>query len=132
MRTVRIFRARTRAMQFTAVGLLTVLPTFAGTLYVWPGSPAPSPPFTNWATAAHNIQKAVDAAPPGSLVLVTNGVYANGGRPANGGLNNRVALDKPVTVQSVNGPEVTLIVGEEARVSTDDYGFLWIDLAKNS
>ena len=27
--------------------------------------------------------------------------------------------------------ESTLIVGEEARVSVDDFGFLWIDLAKN-
>lgn len=78
--------------------------------YVWAGSGDPRPPYTNWATAAHVLQDAVDAAGPGALVLVTNGVYSSGGRAAFEYLTNRVCISLPVTVQSVNGPEVTVIL----------------------
>ena len=80
--------------------------------YVWTNSPTPSAPYTNWATAAHTIQEAVDAASTNDTVLVTNGVYATGGAP-NGSpaMSNRVYLTKGITVQSVNGPSVTLIKG---------------------
>ena len=85
---------------------VTISSNDPSTLYVWQGSPNPTPPYLTWETAATNIQDAVDAAWPGETLLVTNGVYAAGARTG-----NRVAVDKAVAVQSVNGPLATVIDG---------------------
>jgi hypothetical protein len=69
------------------------------------------PPFTDWATAATNIQDAIDASAALDLIWVTNGIYSVGGRAVGGSLTNRVTLDRRLTVQSVNGPEVTIVQG---------------------
>ncbi len=83
------------------------------TLHVWTNSPLPTPPYESWATAAHTIQDAVDAAINFDLVLVTNGFYTSGGAVAEGSLlTNRVMVDKEIRVQSVNGPAHTFIVGQ--------------------
>ena len=79
------------------------------THYVWQSSPGPLPPYGNWTTAATNIQDAVVSAGPGDLILVTNGLYQTGGMFFSG--SNRVSIYKPVTVRSVNGPDVTVIKG---------------------
>ena len=48
---------------------------------------------TNWATAKHTIQAAVDLATFRDTILVTDGVYAEGGAVADGSvLTNRVCL----------------------------------------
>jgi hypothetical protein len=73
-----------------------------------------TPPFTNWATAATNIQDAVDAAVAADEVVVTNGTYATGGRLAAGD-PTRLVMDKPVNVRSVNGAQFTTIIGAGGR-----------------
>ena len=103
--------------------LLSAASASAATRYVWQDSPSPAPPYTNWATAAHVIQDAVDAALPGDEIVVTNGIYATGGRAVGTNvLVNRVAVDKPLTVRSVNGPEVTIIQGYQVPGTTNGDG----------
>src|SRR3954462_9739818 len=71
------------------------------------------PPFTDWSTAATNIQAAVNTAAAGDQVWVTNGVYETGASlDPQGQLSNRVAITKAVIVRSVNGPEATVIAGD--------------------
>jgi hypothetical protein len=71
----------------------------AATHYVDVNSTNATPPFTNWATAATNIQDAVDAAVAGDEVVVTNGTY------------HPVVVNKPLNVRSANGPQPTTIDG---------------------
>jgi hypothetical protein len=82
-----------------------------GLHYVAADSADPVAPYASWATAARTIQDAVDAAGTGGTVLVTNGTYAAGGRTVYGTVTNRVAVIKPLTLRSVNGPQFTVVDG---------------------
>jgi hypothetical protein len=88
--------------------------------YVNVSNATPASPFDSWAKAAINIQDAVDVAPPGALILVSNGVYGVGGRSAPAGwVTNRVTIAKAVTVRGVNGPSVTMIRGAKDPLTTN-------------
>lgn len=104
-----------------ALGLFLAIPlgAAAATLYVDLNSGSPTAPYSSWATAATNIQDAIEAAAPGDLVLVTNGIYRSGGKAMAGDLISRVALDKAIIVQSVNGPDATIIEGNWNPIVTN-------------
>lgn len=104
--------------------LLAPFPAAAQTNhFVWRNSPAPAAPYTNWATAAHDIQSAIDASANGDIVWVTNGLYDAGGRTnahyAAAGQTNRVVITNAVTLISVNGPGVTAIKGARDPAATN-------------
>ena len=81
--------------------------------YAAQGGQAPAYPYTTWATAASNIQDAVNAASPNATVWVgagrytvpTNAVISDGG-------TNVIYLDKLLTLRGYSGiPEDTVIDG---------------------
>ena len=93
------------------------------THFVMLGSTNPVAPYERWETAAGDIQSAVDAANvPGAMVIVADGVYDTGGWAVDGQMTNRVAVTKPLILQSVNGPAATSIVGYQVPGTTNGDG----------
>jgi hypothetical protein len=99
----------------STLSLLSIVVSLAWTCqaqhYVDAAGTNPVSPYSDWTTAATNIQDAVDASVAGDQVFVTNGVYQFGGRIVYGSSSNRVAITQPITVASINGPAVTVIQG---------------------
>jgi hypothetical protein len=104
----------------TAILLVSALNATATIRYVDLNCTNATPPFTNWTTAATNIQDAVDAAVVGDEIVVTNGVYASGGRAVYGTMTNRVAINKALLLRSLNGPSVTFITGQPSPGTTNN------------
>jgi len=63
-----------------------------------------SRPFTTWATAATDIQSAVDVAGAGDTVLITNGTYIPG---------SSITVTNGIYLKSVNGAAVTKVDGNK-------------------
>jgi parallel beta-helix repeat protein len=89
-----------RTCLLAAVLLALAVNSLAATHYVDLNCTNATPPYTDWTTAATNIQDAVDVALAGDEVVVTSGTYAGG-----------VSINKPLTVRSVSGPQFTTISG---------------------
>ena len=70
--------------------------------YVVTSNPGAAWPYATWATAATNIQDAVDAAFPLDTVVLTNGQWE---------IPSTITVDKPVTIRGLNGPEKTWVRG---------------------
>ena len=77
----------------------SIITSFANTHYV-SASGVHIAPFTNWITAATNIQSAIDVAETGSTVLVSNGIYV---------LSEEINIHTNIELRSVNGPENTIV-----------------------
>lgn len=80
--------------------------------YVSLGNPQATAPYTNWATAAADIQPAIDVSLEDDTVWVSNGLYAAGSVEGPGGVLHRIAITNAIVVRSVNGPGTTFIQGE--------------------
>lgn len=107
---------RTVLLALPLIALLSLvipLSLSAATYYVSP-SGSNSANGLSWETARQSIQAAVDLTVNGDTVMVTNGVYTTDGAvaPALGFTTNRVCVTNAITVQSVNGPSVTIIEGQ--------------------
>ena len=78
----------------------------AETHYVWTNSPTPASPFTNWDTAAHDIQAALDVATNGSTVLVTDGTYR---------VSTQLSITQQITLRGANVYPMPIIHAESNR-----------------
>lgn len=114
MRITQILRSLALALSFISLSA-----SGAAVRYVNLNCLAPTSPYTTWATAATNIQDAIDTSVAGDEIIVTNGIYRHDGRAVAGSMTNRVAVTAAVAVRSVNGPEYTFIQGSRDPLTTN-------------
>jgi hypothetical protein len=106
MNNLKNYQPLTAGLFAAALLLAGAGSALAATHYVDVNSTNATPPYTDWATAATNIQDAVDAAVAGDEIVVTNGTYTTGGD-----VINRVFVSKPLIIRSANGAGLTAIDG---------------------
>ena len=98
--TIEFLRLAGERLSAALVLLAGTASAAATTHFVDVNSTNAASPFTSLATAATNIQDAVDVAVAGDEVVVTNGVYPGG-----------VIVSSALALRSVNGAPLTLIDG---------------------
>ena len=81
------------------------IPLHARTIYV-SHTGSHTTPYTNWSIASTSILEAVNIATNEDVVLITNGLYY----PA-----SSVILDKGITVNSMNGRDITILDGLDSH-----------------
>ena len=85
-----------------------------GPLYVPPMPPVPKTTYVP-KNAPDTLQMYIDQANPGDELVVAPGTYDMGGRQIQQeGTATRLVIDKPLTLRSEAGPEVTIIAGGPA------------------
>src|ERR1051326_6644024 len=108
-----------------AIVLFSIIYSFGATRYVDSNNSQPLAPYISWQTAAATIQDAIDVSDSGDELLVTNGVYGIGGRVPTApyypyySTTNRVTVDKPLAIRSINGPQCTIILGHQVPGTTN-------------
>src|SRR5262245_49729206 len=100
---------KTALKLFTAGAMLVSVAAPAATHYVDMNSTNAMPPYTNWSTAAVDIQDAINVAAEGDEVVVTNGGYS------------AVTVDKLLDIRRVNGAQFTVIYGVDTRCADLNY-----------
>ena len=94
----------------SASGMITVYVVSYTNTYVSSGG-SQAWPYSSWATAAHDIQSAVDATPAGGRVSVAPGSYNSGSRTMYG-MPHRLVVTRPITLSATSGdPSLTVIQG---------------------
>ncbi|MFN2351762.1 MAG: right-handed parallel beta-helix repeat-containing protein [Kiritimatiellia bacterium] len=92
---------------------MAVSTVHAADYYVASTNPTPEHPYATWATAATNIQEAVNAASNEDTIMVRAGVYTLPANPVVAQSSTNVLyITKSLTLLGVDGPEVTFIDGE--------------------
>lgn len=80
--------------------------------YVAKNGQNPIPPYTNWNTAASNIQEVVDVCSMDDTIWVDSGIYyANPVATNIGNITNVIFISKKINLISINGPSNTIIDG---------------------
>ena len=112
------------ALRFWTLTLALCSVTLAGfsaTLHVDRARPDDSGNGSDWANAKRTIQAAIDAASPNDTILVGPGTYDQGSTFV-ASHNSRVSCTKNITIESVEGAESTIILGQRDPSPTGPNG----------
>ncbi|MBN2161891.1 MAG: hypothetical protein JXR25_09585 [Pontiellaceae bacterium] len=95
--------------------IMAALPVEATNYYVDSNQPDDSESGLSWSTAKKTIQAAVNSAASSDTIYVAAGTYIEGATITPGySVSNRVYVSKAITIEAVDGPELTMIAGTPA------------------